>query len=158
RLFDVETGKERTIADGPRAGLARSIQTPKSIAAIAKNGEVTVWDSASGQARASWPTHVTPRVQREFTLAAHPDSNLFITGASAEPALELWDAAGKSLGTLPLPAGENATATAFSSSGKLFAIGFRSGLVQLLDWPDRKTKQTLRAAGPVTAIGFNPDS
>ena len=158
RLFDVDTGKERRLAEGPKAGLVRSVRTENCLAAIGRDGAVATFNPASGQMLATWATRRTPRVHQDFTLAALTDGSVLVTGSSTEPELQLWDATGKSLGSLPLPAGESVLSTAFSASGKALAIGCRSSLVQLIDWPERKVRQTLKASGPVTALAFNHDS
>jgi WD40 repeat protein len=157
RLFDVDTGKERRLGDGPKAALVRSVRTPKFLAAIARDGAVHLWDPATGDATKSWRTETTPGVQQEFTLAVHPDGNVLVTGTSTVPALQLWSPDGGSLGAIPL-GGESPVAAAFAASGKVLAVGCRSGAIVLVDWPERKVRQTTKASGPVTAIAFSLDS
>jgi WD40 repeat protein len=157
RVFEVDTGAERRFGAGPKAAIARSVRTSKFLAAIARDGYLFVWDPATNDEPRSWHTGTTPDVQQEFTLAAHPDGSVLVTGTSALPELALWNPSGGSLGTIKLP-GENPLSAAFSSSGKVLAIGCRSGAIRMIDWPERKVRQTLKASGPVTRLAFNHDS
>ena len=157
RVFDVATGEERSFGTGPKAGLVRSVRTAKFLAAIARDGMVHLWNPSTGEDPRSWQTTTTPGVQQEFTLAAHPDGSVLVTGSSTLPELALWNPVGGSLGTLPL-AGESPLVAAFSTSGKVLAIGCRSGAVLIVDWPERKIRQTVKASGPVTALAFSLES
>ena len=154
-LIDVETGTERRFGEGSSTGLVRCARSDKFVATIARDGTVTLWDPSTGDRLAGWRTQL-PGEPAERSLAVHPDGSV-VTATPLAPGLEVWNANGGALRALAL-AGESPTAVAFSSSGKVLAIGCRSGSILTFDWPERKLRQTLKATGPVTALAFSLDS
>jgi WD40 repeat protein len=159
RLFDTDTGKERLLAPGPQAPLVKMALAPaqNTVTTLTATGDIHQWDAKANLIR-SWPIKTTPAVQQDVVLVRSPDEAMLLTGSSAQPSLELWETAtGKSLGSLPLPAGESLVAAAFSSSGKTIALAFRSGQIHFVDWPSRDVRAKAKTAGAPLAIAFCPD-
>ena len=157
RLFDRETGIERKFEEGPQAGLSGLVFQPKSnrLLAITANGSMHSWNAGTGQAGKSWETKSAPHVQQDFILAGHPDGSVVLTGSSAGTAVEIWDAAtGASAGSIPLPQGERLAQLKFAPSGKMLAMALRSGRIELLDWPTRKSRGSVTSPEPAMAMAF----
>ncbi len=161
RLFDVDTGKERQISPGSQSPLAKLALSPSlgKLTSLTSTGDLHQWDAKTAGLAKSWSAKTTPLVQQDLFLIAAPDESVLITGSSMQPSLDLWEpATSKHLGLFPLPAGEVLTAAAFSSNGKTLALAFRSGLVNLVDWPSRTVRAKLKAAGQVQCVAFCPNA
>lgn len=155
RLFDVDSGREKSLGHGPQSPLARCVLCPESgvLAAIAQSGELHTWVAATGESPRRWQGKTAPHVQQDFHLVRSPDGKTLLSGTSAESVLEVWDAStGRAAGPLALPAGEHLTSLTFDAAGTTQILGFRSGLVQVNDWPARTTRLSFKAGGPVGAL------
>jgi WD40 repeat protein len=161
RLFETETGKEKTFAPGPSAPLVRAVYVPATsrLIGITNGGDVHQWDAKTAEHQNTWSLKTPAIVQTEILCTRSPNEAVLLTGSSAMPAVEIWDtAAGRSLGTIPLPAGEVLTGLAFAPSGKTVALGFQSGLLHLVDWPSREVRAKGRSAGPLRHLEFCPEA
>jgi WD40 repeat protein len=161
RLFETATGKERRFGAGAQSPLAKIAYFPSldTLTALTANGEIHQWHAKSAKPVKDWATARAPLVQQDMFLLAAPDETVMVTATSARTALDLWRPAdGKHVGAMPLPAGEALSATAFAPDGKTLALGFRSGLVHLIDWPSRDLRAKAKASGPVHALAFSPDA
>jgi WD40 repeat protein len=155
-LIDVDSGKERRFGEGAEAGLVRCVRSQKFLAAIARDGAVCLWDPSTGDRIAGWRRQL-PGELADRALAVHPDGSALATATPSLAEVDVWNAGDGSFRALPIP-GESPLAVAFSSSGKVLAVGCRSGSIVLIDWPERKIRQTAKASGPVTALAFSLDS
>ena len=161
RLFDRETGVERKFEEGPQAGLAGLVFQPKSsrLLAISTTGSMHSWNADTGQAGKPWETKSAPLVQQDFVLAGHPDGSAVLTGSSAGTAVEIRDAAtGASAGSIPLPQGERLAQLRFAPSGKMLALALRSGRIEIIDWPTRKSRGSVTSPEPAMALAFSANA
>jgi dipeptidyl aminopeptidase/acylaminoacyl peptidase len=127
----------------------------EQLATAESGGLVTLWEVASGRARACYQGNV-------LALAFTPNGKALALGQSDRTTL-LWDVVrGKGRGVLPGHAG-SVVALAFSPDGRSLASGDLVGGVKLWDVASLKKRATLVAAEEkvveheVTAVAFAPD-
>jgi hypothetical protein len=117
-LWDVATGKERTVLAGHRGVVLSMAFTPdgKTLAAGASDGMIKLWEVVTGKERASWKAH-TELIR---SLALRADARILASGGD-DGRLRIWDlTTGKECATLK---GEFDTvwAVAFTPDGKTLA-------------------------------------
>ncbi len=163
QLWDVATGKERTLA-GHAFSITALAFSPdgKTLASATGSwlpdgapGEIKLWDVAAGTERATLgrlPVMV-------LALAFSPDGK---TLASVSQSVKLWDVTtGKETADLPL---QHADSVAFSPDGKTLAVGqgvhedITPGSVVLWDLAAGKERASLEGhVGMVGCLAFTPD-
>lgn len=157
RLFDNETGKERLFSPGAQAPLVKIAYFPRlgKLLALAATGDIQQWDAKSAAVDKSWTANRAPLVQQDLFLLGAPDESFLLTASSARTSADAWNpATGQRLGSIALP--EALSAVAISPSSQRIGLAFRSGLVQIVDWPSREGIVTMKAAGLVQSLAFSP--
>ncbi len=153
RLFDFASGKETIPASGPKAGLlglASSIDG-KRLASASSNGMLQLWNAETSELTREWDGHH----RGEAAVAFAPDQKHL---ASASDTVRIWDLdMGQEKMQLPVKAGDFAFSVAFQPAGKLLAVGYRSGLVEIWDWAQKQVVQKFNYPGPVHALAFAVD-
>jgi WD40 repeat protein len=163
---DTSTGKRigRFEAGGPASALAFSADG-KRLALGDETGMVTIWDARTGKPVRQLKTNARNRIH----LLAFVGDNDRLVVASEDPKrkqdtrLHVYDAAGKELVSIRIPAGDALRALAVSPDGKTLAYaedlkggGRRLSLCALETGKTRAT-MTLEGPGPVQALAFSPD-
>jgi WD40 repeat protein len=153
RTFDFASGKETTPASGPKAGLLGMAVSPdgKRLGSASSNGMLQLWNAESGELTREWQGHH----RGEAALAFAPDQKHL---ASASDTVRIWDLdMAQEKMQLPVKAGDFAFSVAFQPAGKLLAVGYRSGLVEIWDWAQKQVVQKFNYNGPVHALAFALD-
>ena len=124
-----------------------------TLASVDSDGQITLWDMASGQVRLTLPNPLKSLVSG---IVFSPDSNTL--ASVSDSSIQLWDAvSGNSRLTLP----ENVLVTdpLFSPDGKTLAAVTPDGNITLWNSQSGSTTQILTGhQNGVNAIVFSPDS
>ncbi len=153
RFFDFASGKETVPAPGPKAGLLGMAASPdgKRLASASSNGMLQLWNAETGELAREWQGHH----RGEAAVAFAPDHKHL---ASASDTVRVWDLdLAQEKMQLPAKAGDPAFSVAFQPAGKLLAVGYRSGLVEIWDWTQKLVVQKFNYPGPVHALAFSID-
>jgi RNA polymerase sigma factor (sigma-70 family) len=120
--------------------------------AVGREGEVQLWDVASGREGATLPHAGTV-----WAVAFSPDGQALATG-SKDGAAKLWDAAtGRERKALDGHQ-DNVNAVAFSPDGKFLATGSFDKTIRLWDVATGKEHAVLKGhQAAITAVAFSPD-
>ncbi|MEI6069050.1 MAG: putative Ig domain-containing protein, partial [Methylococcaceae bacterium] len=125
----------------------------KTLASTNANGQIVLWDVASGQARLTLPGQVANSVSR---LVFSPDGNTL--ASVSDNSIRLWDTTSGNV-RLNLPGSALVTDLAFSPDGRTLAIVGQDARVTLRDSQSGVTIQILTGdPSGVNAIEFSPDS
>jgi WD40 repeat protein len=171
KLWDAATFKESVPLTGrpARQGVDLVLFTPDGktlVGASAAAGLVTLWDVASGKARASFSHFGGMNM-----IVVSPDGKTLATGGGrvggrsrSEPALgpdgdvRLWDVAtGRRLAVLPVPSGR-VTRLAFAPDGKTLAAATETTTIMLWDVATASPRATMTwPSGPALYLAFAPD-
>jgi WD40 repeat protein/serine/threonine protein kinase len=123
----------------------------KKILTGCKDGNVRLWDAATGQALGE-PLHLHAPVH---AVAFSQDGRLLLAGAG--PIVQSWNHEGQHIGT-PLTHESNVLAMALTKDGRLLATGCEDGTARLWDLKSgQPVGPVLRHQGKVQAVAFNPD-
>jgi RNA polymerase sigma factor (sigma-70 family) len=155
KLLDVASGNETARFPGFSAAFSPN---GKFLATGTLNGELKLWDVATGRDLASREAHHGPVT----SLAFSPDGKTLATVSNADDTVRLWDAGTAKERAVLRQATTSVCSLAFAPDGKSLAVGSHeqaddkvSGGVILWD-PATGTKQAMLpvANGPVTAVAF----
>ena len=164
RLWNTETGHEAGAplrADTGTISVTGVAFSPdgKLLAAAYADGNVRVWNPASGQAPLAAYSGMAPPVTG---VAFSPDGKL-LASADADGTVRLWDPATRQAIGAPLPAdtgtGGGVNGVAFSPDGKLLASADADGTVRLWDPATRRAIGAPLAADigyAVNGVAFSP--
>ncbi len=169
-IWDVATGKELVSRDIDFAGPANSLgERPE--AALSPDGKtyatgggsrvVQLWETATGKLKATFMGH--RHAIRDLVFS--PDGNILATrdqeqrSPTGDSNVKLWDAAEER--PIGLPVDTSAIKTfERSPDGKMVAVGFANGKIQLCAADTLKVLRTLDEKGkttPVRVLQFSPD-
>ena len=125
----------------------------KTLASANSNGQIVLWDVASGQARLTLPSQIANPVSG---IVFSPDGNTL--ASVSDNSILLWDAAsGDEL--LAFPGSVPVTDLAFSPDGKTLAAVGQDGRITLWDSQAGSITQVLTGdPSGVNALAFSPDS
>ncbi len=154
RQNDAETGKELDVRPGSTSALNHLVLSPDGrwMASVSQVGQVYLWDASSGTLARTWAT----KQGGELLLAFSADGSTLVTAGIGA---KLWDpATGTEKATLPTKTPGAISSLAFSSNGKMLALGFRSQQAEIWGWPDAKLLHVVKSAGPVNAVAFSRKS
>ncbi|WP_455681868.1 nSTAND1 domain-containing NTPase [Streptomyces viridosporus] len=155
RLWDVATGKQRTIPTGHTGPVGSVAFSPDghTLATGSADGTVRLRDMATGKNR----TALTGHVDWLNSVAFGPDGRTLATG-SADDSAQLVDVAnGPKRTTLTGHTGE-VYSVAFSPDGRTLATGSADGSTQLWDVATGKNRTTLTGhTDAVWSVAFSPD-
>jgi WD40 repeat protein len=156
-LIEVASGKEMVSLKGHKSEVHRVQFSPdgKTLAAICKNGDVSLWDVASAKLRAVLPTGT----HSNWMIAFSPDSNLVAAPVmlpSREAVLKLWDAGtGRQRAEIKGPVREMVSLV-FAPDGKtLLSLAWQDKQLRL--WDTSTGQQRAALAGPISAPVFSAD-
>ena len=161
RLWDVDTGQERTSLD--HKSLVESVAfSPdgRFLATASRDGKARLWDAATGQERTVFP-HRTIYVRG---AVFSPDGRILAVksdeyASAPSPSrylVRLLDATtGTEFAVLEHPDGMNTIA--FSPDGRSIATSSRDGMARLWDPATGRESFVLRHEGAVTDAAFSPD-
>jgi WD40 repeat protein len=125
----------------------------KSLASTGSDGNVRVWDIATGNARITLPV----RQKGTGSVVISPDGRTMATFASSDGTVRLWDlASGHMLAALQAH-GRHVASIAFSPDGKTLATGGQEGIVKVWDLAGRQVRATLDCKAWIGYLAFSPD-
>ena len=139
-------GTVYSVAFDPRSG---------ALASGGADGQVQIWDPATGQLRFTLPGD-GDEVQ---SLAFSPDGRVLASGSGEKNSnIRIWDfGTGALRATLKVNAGD-VTTLAFSPTGAILAAALGNRTIQLWDVATGQPRTTLQGdAGLVPAVAFSPD-
>jgi WD40 repeat protein len=124
-----------------------------TLASVNSDGQITLWDIASGQVRVTLPNQLKSLVSG---IVFSPDSNTL--ASVSDTSIRLWDAASGNV-RLTLPESVLVTDPVFSPDGNILAAVALDGSVTLWNSQSGSTTQILTGhQSGVNAIAFSPDS
>lgn len=156
RLWDAASGDIRlTLPESVLVTDPMFSPDGKTLAAVAPDGSVTLWNSQSG----STTQILTGHQNGVNAIAFSPDSKALATGGQ-DAQIKLWNVAtGTEQASLPGDGGTAVTDLVFSPDGKTLAVSGQDAHVMLWDSQSGSTNQILTGhQSGVNTIAFSPDS
>ncbi len=124
-----------------------------TLASVDSDGQITLWDIASGQVRVTLPNQLKSLVSG---IVFSPDSNTL--ASVSDNSIRLWDAASGEV-RLTLPESILVTDPRFSPDGNILAAVTTDGNITLWNSQSGSTTQILTGhQSGVNAIAFSPDN
>ncbi|MDI1231727.1 MAG: DUF4082 domain-containing protein [Methylobacter sp.] len=125
----------------------------KTLASMDSDGQIMLWDVASGQVRVTLPSQFATLISG---IIFSPDGNTL--ASVSDNSIRLWDTASGDV-RLTLPERGLVTALAFSPDGKTLATVGQNARITLWDSQSGSITQVITShQNSVNAIAFSPDS
>ncbi len=169
RLWDWRAGKERRRLDGQAGARALAFAPAGTTVALARRGEVTLWEAGGGRVEQRWPAHGS----EVNALAFLPDGTLVTAGGGDEVIIKkgfkrrrnvprlmtvrFWDPDTRERLYQFGSADGYHTALAVSPDGRLLAAAFEAAVV-VWETSTRQQVGTFQGhRGYISALAFSPD-
>ena len=170
RLWDIETGRRKTIFGGHANSIRTMAFRPDSSTIVTvgdddtDEGRIRLWNTDTGQLKTTITGHTSAILSATFS----PDGTTLATaggwpgnsGSSRKQdvAIRLWDPDTGRLKATLMGATHGVRAIAFSPDGTILAAGIRDRNIQLWDVATRQLVVTLKSnSHPVSSVAFSPD-
>jgi WD40 repeat protein/beta-lactamase regulating signal transducer with metallopeptidase domain len=166
-IFDTKSGKQLRKITHPQPVLILAYSPDgKTLATGGLDGEVRLWDTASGRLRSKMTQpagDLTGQARWLEGLSFSPDGKTVVSSCH-DGSVAFWDAEmGMLKGTLPEGLGRTRT-VCFTRDGKALITGSMERTIRLWDVTTRRETATLlrgsrrNGAGPILALAGSPDS
>jgi Tol biopolymer transport system component len=155
RLWDVTTGKTRTVLTGHKDAVWSVAFSPdgRTLATGSTDNTARLWDVATGKTRSILTGHTNWVNSVTFS----PDGRTLAT-ASKDRTARLWDVATGKIRTIITGHADWVYSVAFSPDGRTLATASRDRTARLWDPKTGKTRSTLTGhTDAVWAVKFSPD-
>jgi WD40 repeat protein len=119
------------------------------------DGNIYLWDAATGQPKLSWQAHNN----FAWGLAFSPNSQIIASGSVHESLVKLWNVQTGQLWCAPLEIVKTSWTLQFSPDGQRLAIGEEEGYLELWDIQTNTHLAFLQGhTGIVQSVTFSPDN
>ena len=157
RLWDVATGRTRTVITGHTGEVSALAFTPdgKTLASASEDKTIGLWNPANGHTMGT----LTGTQDAIHYLAISPDGKTLASSSGVTYTVQMWDLTTRTSKDLKPGHTDGVGPLAFSPDGKMLATGSFDKTIVLTDPATTRPLDTLTGhSGQIAAVAFSPDS